>query len=109
MSESRSATHRSSAQAALKSDLARVDARTITPEEYDEIPELTDAMLAPADFCVGDRFVRRGSTGRPDETIAIQLLPEVLAHVRAQGPGWQARINAVLMEAIERERVAKSR
>jgi uncharacterized protein (DUF4415 family) len=109
MSESRSATHRSSAEAAIKSDLAKVDAHAITPEEYDEIPELTDAMLARAEFYVGDRFVRRESAGRSDEAVAIQLLPEIVAHFRAEGPAWQARINAVLMEAIERERAAKSR
>ena len=109
MSESRSATHRSSAETAIKSDLAKVDAHAITPEEYDEIPELTDAMLARADFYVGDRFVRRGPPGRSGEMVAIHLLPEIVAHFRAQGPGWQACINAVLMEAIERERAAKSR
>ena len=53
--------------------------------------------------------MRRGPTGSPDETVGVQLLPEVVAHFRAQGPGWQARINAVLMEAIERERAAKPR
>ena len=109
MSESRSHTHRSSAEAAIKSDLAKVDAHTITPEEYDEIPELTDAMLARADFYVGDRLVRRGSTGRSDEMVVIHLLPEIVTYFRAQGPGWQARINTVLTEAIERERTLKPR
>jgi uncharacterized protein (DUF4415 family) len=109
MSESKSATRRSSADAAIKSDLAKVDAHTITPEEYDEIPELTDAMLARADVYVGDRFVRRGPTGSSDEAVSIQLVPEIVAYFRAQGPGWQARINTVLMDAIERERAAKSR
>ncbi len=32
----------------LKSDLARVDAHLVTPEEYKELPELTDEMLARA-------------------------------------------------------------
>ncbi|MEE7503629.1 hypothetical protein MMR14E_10055 [Methylobacterium mesophilicum] len=109
MSESRSAAHRSSADAAIKSDLAKVDAHTITPEEYDEVPELTDAMLARADFYVGDRFLPRGPTGRSDEVVAIHLLPEIVSYFRAQGPGWQARINTVLMEAIERERATQSR
>lgn len=108
MSGSRRATHRSSAEAPVRSDLARVDAHAITPEEYDEIPELTDAMLARADFHVGDRFVRRGprdmAPEMADEPVLVRLLPDVAAHFRAQGPGWQARVNAVLMEAIERER-----
>ena len=30
----------------LGSDLARVDAHIIQPEEYEELPELTDEMLA---------------------------------------------------------------
>jgi uncharacterized protein (DUF4415 family) len=89
--------------------LAKVDAHVITPEEYGEIPELTDAMLARAEFYSGDRFVRSGSPDKSDEPIAIQLLPEIVAHFRAQGPGWQARINAVLMETIERERATKPR
>ncbi|MGU3466045.1 BrnA antitoxin family protein [Methylobacterium sp. C33D] len=86
-----------------------MDAHTITPEEYDEVPELTDAMLARADFYVGDRFLPRGPTGRSDEVVAIHLLPEIVSYFRAQGPGWQARINTVLMEAIERERATQSR
>ncbi|MCJ2134781.1 BrnA antitoxin family protein [Methylobacterium sp. J-026] len=92
----------------MQSDLAKVDAHAITPEEYDEIPELTDAMLARADFHVGDRFVRRGPPdlipGLADEPVMVRLLPEVVAHFRAMGPGWQARVNAVLMAAVERER-----
>lgn len=32
----------------LKSSLAEVDAHLIQPGEYDELPELTDAMLACA-------------------------------------------------------------
>jgi uncharacterized protein (DUF4415 family) len=108
MSGSRSATHRSSPEAPLKSDLTKVDAHAITPEEYDEIPELTDAMLERADFHVGDRFVRRGppdmAPGMTDGPVTIRLLPDVAAHFRSQGPGWQARVNALLMEAVERER-----
>ena len=32
----------------LGSDLARVDAHVIQPHEYDELPEITDEMLAVA-------------------------------------------------------------
>ncbi|SEN27308.1 hypothetical protein SAMN05428959_101962 [Duganella sp. CF517] len=35
-------------QRALGSDLSRVDAHEIQPEEYDEIPELTEEMLENA-------------------------------------------------------------
>ena len=60
----------------------------------DEIPEL-------ADFA---EFIRKG--GRPllpDEVkkrrVTIMLDPDVLAHFRATGKGWQTRINAALRKA----------
>lgn len=34
----------------LSSDLKRVDAHVVQPEEYEELPELTDEMLARAVF-----------------------------------------------------------
>ena len=108
MPGSRSATHRPSAEAPVKSDLVKMDAHAITSEEYDEIPELTDSMLERVDFYSGDRFVRRGppdmAPGMTDGPDTIRLLPDVAAHFRAQGPGWQARVNALLLEAVERGR-----
>lgn len=109
MSESRSATHRSSAEASIKSDLTKVDAHEITAEEYDEIPELTDEMLQRAEFHVGDRFVRRGPSEGSDAAVSVHLLPSIAEHFQAQGPGWQARVNALLMEVVERERALKRR
>ena len=43
MNERKHASRRS-----LKSDLARVDAHAVKPEEYKELPELTEEMLARA-------------------------------------------------------------
>jgi hypothetical protein len=37
------------------SDLAKVDAHVITPEEYDEIPELTEEWFAKATPMIGGR------------------------------------------------------
>ena len=50
MSERKHASRRS-----LKSDLARVDAHSVEPEEYKELPELTDEMLARAKINKGGR------------------------------------------------------
>ena len=86
-----------------------MDAHAITSEAYDELPELTDAMLQRADFHVGDRFVRRGPSEGSDTLVSIHLLPAIAAHFQAQGPGWQARVNALLMEVVERERAPKRR
>ena len=41
----------------LKSDLARVDLHKVRPEEYDELPELTEEMLARATVNKGGRPV----------------------------------------------------
>ncbi|WP_245562000.1 BrnA antitoxin family protein [Lamprocystis purpurea] len=38
--------------------------------------------------------------------MAIRLGPEVLAAFRADGPGWQTRINAVLRQYVEQQRSA---
>ncbi len=39
----------------MKSDLSRVDAHAVKPEEYDELPELTEDMLARAKVNKGGR------------------------------------------------------
>ena len=41
---------KSASRRTLGSDLKRVDAHVIKPEEYEELPELTDEMLARAVF-----------------------------------------------------------
>jgi len=38
----------------LESDLARVDAHAIAPEEYDELPELTDDLITSATPLIGE-------------------------------------------------------
>ncbi len=49
----------------LKSDLARVDAHVIKKDEYKELPELTEDMLARAKVHMGgDRPDRRSKVPR---------------------------------------------
>ena len=92
-----------SADAFGETDFARVDAHEIAPEEYEELPELTDAMVARADHHIGDRLVSRGTSSDQGEAVSIPLSPAVLAYFRAGGPGWQRRIDEVLLEAVRRE------
>lgn len=83
MSANKPASRRSSG-----SDLARVDAHRIQPEEYEELPELTDEMLARA-------VLKRGGRPRsanPRQLISLRLPAEVIARWRATGPGWQTRM-----------------
>ncbi len=62
-------------------------------------------MLAEADVFEGDAFVRRGR-GRPKagaakEQISVRLDPDVLARLRAAGPGWQSQVNTLLRGALQ--------
>lgn len=68
----------------------------------DDAPTLTRAWFADADLREGDRVIRRG--GRPrqatvKQAVNLRLDPDVVAHFRAEGPGWQSRINAALRKA----------
>lgn len=67
----------------------------------DDAPELTEEWFRSADLYDGDRLIRRGrpKSAAPKQAINIRLDPDVLAHFRATGPGWQSRINAALRKA----------
>lgn len=72
----------------LGSDLKHVDAHVIQKKEYEELPELTDDMLARG---------RVNKDGRPRaeiprKLISIRLPESVIERWRATGPGWQARM-----------------
>jgi uncharacterized protein (DUF4415 family) len=88
------------------SDLKKIDEHEITPEEYEEIPELTDEWFARAKWHIGGKPVRRGrpKMAAPKQAINIRLSPDVLAHFRATGPGWQSRIDAVLKAHVAKRR-----
>ena len=72
----------------LGSDLARVAAHVIQPLEYDELPELTDDMLARGKVNKGER----PRSGNPKRLISIRLPEDVILKWRATGPGWQTRM-----------------
>ena len=83
MSANKSASHRS-----FKSDLARVDAHAVMPEEYDELPELTEEMLARAKVSKGGRPV----SPNPRKLISLRLPADVIERWKATGAGWQTRM-----------------
>ena len=91
MTASKSVSRRS-----LGSDLARVAAHIIQPEEYEELPELTDDMLARGK-------VNRGGRPRsedPKKLISIRLPETVIQKWRATGPGWQTRMAERLSRVV---------
>lgn len=72
----------------LKSDLQRVDAHKIKRKEYQELPELTDEMLARAKVNKGGRPVSLN----PRKLISLRLPADVLERWKSTGPGWQTRM-----------------
>ena len=54
-----------SADAIGETDFARVDAHVIQAEEYEELPEPTDAMMERADRYDGTTLIRRGRPPKP--------------------------------------------
>jgi len=72
----------------LKSDLARVDAHTIQPKEYAELPELTEEMLTRAKVSKGGRPV----SPNPRKLISLRLPADVIERWKATGAGWQTRM-----------------
>jgi uncharacterized protein (DUF4415 family) len=95
---------------AIGSDLKKVDEHEITPEEYEEIPELTDEDFARGDVYIGDRLISRGrpKSDNPKQAVNLRLDPDVLEHFRGTGPGWQTRINDALRKAAKLKTKARA-
>jgi uncharacterized protein (DUF4415 family) len=84
-------------------DLKRIDEHVITPEEYEEIPELTEEDFARGVWHIGGKPLRgRPKAENPKKAVSLRLSPRVLKHFRAGGRGWQTRINAVLEAHVAR-------
>jgi uncharacterized protein (DUF4415 family) len=71
-----------------KSDLARVDAHVVKAQEYEELPELTEEMLARAKVNKGGRPV----SANPRKLISLRLPADVIERWKATGAGWQTRM-----------------
>ena len=72
----------------LRSNLQQVDAHAIAPDEYEDLPELTEDMLSRARLNKGGRPV----SANPRKPISLRLPAEVIERWRATGPGWQTRM-----------------
>jgi uncharacterized protein (DUF4415 family) len=80
----------------------------------DDAPEFTDEMFDIAEFRIGDKVIRpatgylgpngvvRGrppSRDRAKQQVTLRLDPDVIERFRAEGPGWQGRMNEALRKA----------
>jgi uncharacterized protein (DUF4415 family) len=91
---------------AIKSNLTKVDAYELRSSDYEEIPELTDADFARGVWHKGGKPMPRGPRGRPKSKnpkrpVSLRLDPDVVAHFRRGGRGWQSRINAALRKVAK--------
>lgn len=93
----------------LGSNMKKVDAYVLGPKDYEEIPELTEEDFARGTVHIGGVPVPRGrpKSQNPKKHVNLRLDPDVLAHFRAGGPGWQSRINASLRKAAQLDAPAK--
>lgn len=83
------------------------------PDE--DTPELTKESLARA-RTLNEILSERGlpPIGRPRAEVTktpvnLRLDPEIVEHFKADGPGWQTRINAVLSDHVKGEKVNSPR
>ena len=86
---------------ASRTDLEKVDAHVIAPEEYEEIPELTDEDFSRGEIHVAGVKVSRGRPrlAQTKQPLKIRIDRDVIAAFRATGPGWQTRMNDALRQA----------
>jgi len=78
---------------------------SIVPDR-DDPPRFTFEMAERGRHMIGDRVVREARPrGRPPkaagdrkEKVTLRLSPEVLSYFRAQGDGWQTRIDRLLLD-----------
>ncbi|MBA5639428.1 BrnA antitoxin family protein [Duganella sp. LX20W] len=78
----------------LGSGLEKVDRHQIQPDEYLELPEITDEMLARGKVNKGGR----PRLANPRQLISLRLPADVIARWKATGPGWQTRMAERLSE-----------
>lgn len=87
----------------IGSDLKKLDEYVLGRKDYEEIPELTDEWFRGATMHIGGVPVSRGrpKSKNPKRSVSLQLDPDVLAHFRRSGHGWQSRINAALRKVAK--------
>jgi len=105
----------------LGSDLAKADAHFIQPNEYEEIPELTDEDFDRGKWYIGNKevspeegkvaFREALKRGRPKSertkvATTIRFDEDVLAAFKASGRGWQTRMNDALREWLREHHAA---
>lgn len=68
----------------------------------DDIAELDDDFFANADIYQGNRLIKKGRPRQQKPKIAttLRLDPKIIEFFKADGKGYQTRINQVLLDYI---------
>ena len=84
----------------------RPDAGSTTWTDPDDAPELTDAFFHTATVRDGTKLIRRGrpKAASPKAQVTLRLDAAVIEALRATGPGWQTRANAILKRSLGGQR-----
>jgi uncharacterized protein (DUF4415 family) len=78
----------------FKTDWAKFDAHVIQPEEYEEIPELTNEDIARAVI----KRAGRPICTNPRVQVTIRVPELILRLWKSSGPGWQTRMTDLLIK-----------
>ncbi len=83
----------------IKSDLARIDRMKVADIDYSDIPDL------------GNEFFTKATVPWPPvkHQLTIRLDADVLEWLKANGRGYQTRINRILRAAMESQPPRRSR
>jgi uncharacterized protein (DUF4415 family) len=71
-----------------ETDLEYSKAEDISPEEYEELPELTEEMIRRSTLMDGEQEIY----SFPKELITLPLSADTFERWVATGPGWYARM-----------------
>lgn len=68
----------------------------------DDIPELDDAFFASADVYHGNRLIKKGRPPKDElkKPTTLRLDQKVIDYFKADGKGYQTRINQVLLDYV---------
>lgn len=84
-------------------DLAKLDAHVIQPEEYEDAPELTAEEWKRAKMHINGVPVKRGrpALANPKVHLNLRLDADVVVRAKRHGEGWQTNLNALLRKAYK--------
>lgn len=74
----------------------------------DDAPELDDAWFERAELRIGDTVIRPGrpKSGATKVSTTVRFDSDIIEAFRADGPGWQTRMNLALRQWLDARKAA---